>query len=48
MPEDMVRDLRTLIRGINDRMPQPRAAILDGRTLQSTPESGRRAGYIGH
>ena len=46
--EDMVRDLRMLMREINDRMPQPRAAILDSRTLQSTPESGARAGYDGH
>ena len=46
--EDMVRDLRMLIREINDRMPQPRAAILDSRTVQSTPESGARAGYDGH
>ena len=30
------------------RKPQPRAAILDSRTLQSTPESGARAGYDGH
>jgi transposase len=27
--------------------PEPRAAILDGRTLQSSPESGGRAGYDG-
>jgi transposase len=46
--EDMVRDLRMLMREINDRAPQPRAAILDSRTLQSTPESGGRAGYDGH
>jgi transposase len=46
--EDMVHDLRMLIREINDRMPQPRAAILDGRTLQSSPESGGRAGYDGY
>ncbi len=46
--EDMVRDLRMLMREIDDRMPQPRAAILDSRTLQSTPESGGRAGYDGH
>ena len=39
--EDMVRDLRMLIREINDRIPQPRAAILDSRTIQSTPESRR-------
>lgn len=46
--EDIVRDLRMLIREINDRMRQPRAAILDSRTIQSTPESGGRAGYDGH
>ena len=46
--EDIVRDLRMLIREINERMPQPRAAILDSRTVQSTPESGARAGYDGH
>jgi len=31
--EDMVRDLRMLIREINDRLPQPRAAILDSGTV---------------
>jgi transposase len=46
--EEMVRDLRMLIREIAGRMPQPRAAILDSRTLQSTPERGGRAGYDGH
>jgi transposase len=43
--EDMVRDLRMLMREIEGRTPQPRAAILDSRTLQSSPESGGRAGY---
>jgi transposase len=46
--EDIVRDLRTLMREIEGRTPQPRAAILDSRTLQSSPESGGRAGYDGH
>lgn len=46
--EEMVRDLRMLMREIEGRMPQPRAAILDSRTVQSTPESGGRAGYDGH
>jgi transposase len=46
--DDIVRDLRMLIREVNDRMPQPRAAIVDSRTVQSTPESGGRAGYDGH
>jgi len=46
--EDMVRDLRMLMREIEGRAPQPRAAIMDSRTLQSSPESGGRAGYDGH
>jgi transposase len=46
--EDMVRDLRMLLREIAGRNPQPRAAIFDGRTLQSTPESGARAGFDGY
>ena len=45
--EELVRDLRMLLRECADRMPQPRAAIFDSRTLQSTPESGARAGYDG-
>jgi len=45
--EAMVRDLRMLLREIQDRMPQPRAAVLDSRTLQSSPESGARAAYDG-
>lgn len=32
--EDMVHDLRMLMREIDDRMQHPRAAILDSRTLQ--------------
>jgi transposase len=46
--EALVHDLRRLLREIEDRAPEPRAAILDGRTLQSSPESGGRAGYDGH
>jgi transposase len=46
--EAMVHDLRMLLREIEGRAPQPRAAVLDGRTLQSSPESGARAGYDGH
>ena len=30
------------------RNAHPSAVIFDGRTLQSTPESGNRAGYDGH
>ena len=46
--EAVAHDLRMLLREAADRMPQPRAAVLDGRTVQSTPESGGRAGYDGH
>ncbi len=46
--EDIVRDLRMLLREIAERSPQPRAAIFDSRTLQSSAESGERAGYDGH
>jgi len=46
--EALVADLRTLLRLAAGRAGQPSAAILDSRTLQSTPESGARAGYDGH
>jgi transposase len=46
--EDMVHDLRALLRLAKGRKEQPTAAIFDSRTLQSTPESGERAGYDGH
>lgn len=45
--EAMVHDLRQLLRMIEGRNPDPTAAVLDSRTLQSTPESGARAGYDG-
>lgn len=45
--EAMVHDLRELLRMCAGRDPRPSAAILDSRTLQSTPESGGRAGYDG-
>lgn len=43
----IVDDLRLLLRLAEDRNPVPSAAIFDSRTLQSTPESGARAGYDG-
>jgi transposase len=46
--ETLVQDLRQLLREIEGRAPDPSAAIFDGRLLQSTPESGARAGYDGH
>lgn len=45
--ETMVEDLRQLLREYAGRKAQPTAMILDSRTLQSTPESGARAGYDG-
>jgi transposase len=45
--EAIAHDLRVLLRLGAGRSPQPTAAILDSRTLQSTPESGGRAGYDG-
>jgi len=46
--ESMAEDLRLLLRLKEGRTDAPSAAILDSRTLQSTPESGRRAGFDGH
>jgi transposase len=46
--EAIVHDLRALLRRAQQRADQPTAAILDSRTIQSTPESGARAGYDGH
>ncbi len=45
--EAMVDDLRMLLRQAEGRAPLPSAAIFDSRTLQSSPESGARAGYDG-
>lgn len=45
--EAMVHDLGALLRAAEGRDRQPTAAILDSRTLRSTPESGHRAGYDG-
>ena len=45
--EAMVHDLRVLLREYAGREGQPSAIILDSRTMQSTPESGARAGYDG-
>lgn len=46
--EALVHDLRLLLRALAGRPGQPSAVILDARTLQSSPESGARAGYDGH
>jgi transposase len=45
--ETMVHDLRAALRLLDGRAPDPTAVVIDSRTLQSTPESGGRAGYDG-
>lgn len=46
--EAIVHDVRELLRLEGDRKASPSAVILDARTIQSTPESGSRAGYDGY
>src|SRR5215207_670503 len=45
--ESLVHDLRELLRVATGRNALPSAAVFDSRTLQSSPESGARAGYDG-
>jgi transposase len=45
--EAMTQDLRRILRVLEGRQEEPSAAVFDSRTLQSTPESGTRAGYDG-
>jgi transposase len=45
--EAIVHDLRAVLRFAEGRDPEPTAAIFDSRTMQSTPESGGRAGDDG-
>ena len=45
--EAIVEDVRALLRLAAGRAEQPTAAVFDSRTLQSSPESGKRAGYDG-
>jgi transposase len=45
--EAMAHDLRAVLRLAEGRAAEPSGAILDSRTLRSTPESGARAGYDG-
>ena len=45
--EQMAHDLRSLLRRLDGRFGDPSAVILDSRTLQSSVESGERAGYDG-
>ena len=46
--EQIAHDLRAIVRLLAERRPDPSAVIFDARTLQSTPESGGRAGFDGH
>lgn len=45
--EAMVHDLREVLRIAAGKGAKPSAVIFDSRTLQSTPESGKRAEYDG-
>lgn len=45
--EDIVHDLRELLRVAQGRAKTPTAVIFDSQTKQSTPESGDRAGWDG-
>ncbi len=44
----MVMDLRSMIRFASGRQGQPSAVVVDGRTLQSSCESGPRSGHDGY
>jgi transposase len=46
--EAMAHDLRELSRLLAGRTAQPTEIIIDSRTMQSSPESGARAGYDGY
>ena len=46
--EAMAHDLRAVVRLLQARAEEPTAVVMDGRTLQSSPESGGRAGYDGY
>jgi transposase len=45
--EALADDLRAVLRCAAGRTAEPSAAIVDSRTLRSSPESGERAGYDG-
>ena len=45
--EQVAHELRCVMRLVAERNEHPTAAISDARTMQSTPESGARAGFDG-
>ena len=46
--EAIVHDLRLVLRVCHGKRSRPTAAIIDSRTIKSTPESGARSGYDGY
>lgn len=46
--EAMTHDLRAVLRLLSERPAEPSAIVLDARTLQSSVESGARAGWDGY
>ena len=46
--EQIAHDLRMILRLVQGREVHPTRAIIDSRTLRSTPESGARGGYDGY
>lgn len=46
--EAIVHDLRALLRVCAGKRGRPTAAVIDSRTIRSTPESGARSGYDGY
>lgn len=46
--EMLAHDLRAVLRLASGRSEEPTAAVLDSRTLRSTPESRARAAWDGH
>jgi transposase len=46
--EAMAHDLRMMLRVLGGKAAHPTAVVMDGRTLQSSCESGPRAGYDGY
>ena len=46
--EQVAHDLRAVLRLAVGCKEEPKAAVLDGRTLRGTPESGGRAAWDGH
>ncbi len=46
--DDMIHDLRAVLRWGEDRADGSTVVLLDSRTVQSSPASGARAEYDGH